>query len=186
MRILFWALILFPLNTFAQQATNSEKFWSQLEQHCGKAYEGWIIEGAVPKDGFTGEKLVMHVRSCKENEIRIPFFVGENKSRTWIIKMNNKKFLSLKHDHRHPDGSEEELSQYGGINSNVGLENLQMFPADEHTAEMLPAASSNVWWFSIDDEIFTYNLRRIGSDKTFTVSFDLTTPIEAPGAPWGY
>ena len=64
MRLLFWIVILLPSLTFAQESTASEKFWSNLEQHCGQAYEGWITAGAVPKDGFTGEKLVMHVRGC--------------------------------------------------------------------------------------------------------------------------
>lgn len=186
MRLLFWIVILLPSLTFAQESTASEKFWSNLEQHCGKAYEGWITAGAIPKDGFTGEKLVMHVRGCKKDEIKIPFFVGEDKSRTWILKMNQDKIISLKHDHRHPNGSEEDLTQYGGINSNVGLETVQMFPADEFTAKILPAASTNIWWFTLDDKSMTYNLRRIGSDRVFTVSFDLTTPIEAPEKPWGY
>lgn len=186
MRLLFWIVILLPSLTFAQESTASEKFWSNLEQHCGKAYEGWITAGAVPKDGFTGKKLVMHVRGCKKDEIKIPFFVGEDKSRTWILKMNQDKIISLKHDHRHPNGSEEDLTQYGGINSNVGLETVQMFPADEFTAKILPAASTNIWWFTLDDKSMTYNLRRIGSDRVFTVSFDLTTPIEAPEKPWGY
>ena len=128
----------------------------------------------------------MHVRGCKKDEIKIPFFVGEDKSRTWILRMNDEKIISLKHDHRNPDGSEEDLTQYGGINSNVGMEEVQMFPADKHTAKILPAASTNIWWFTLDDKSMTYNLRRIGSDRVFTVSFDLTTPIEAPEKPWGY
>ena len=127
----------------------------------------------------------MHVRKCDENDIRIPFFVGENKSRTWVLRMNSDKIISLKHDNRHEDGTEETLTQYGGVSTNTGLANLQMFPADEHTAKILPPASTNLWWFTIDDTSFTYNLRRIGSDRFFSVSFDLTKAIETPDAPWG-
>ena len=127
----------------------------------------------------------MHVRSCEKNDIRIPFFVGEDKSRTWVLHKNKKKILSLKHDHRNPDGSEEKLTQYGGISPNVGMENLQMFPADTHTTAILPAAATNVWWFTIDETTFSYNLRRIGSDRVFTVVFDLTKTVGTPAAPWG-
>lgn len=169
----------------AQEQTSSEKFWKQLQQHCGKAYAGEIMAGGVEGDGFVGEKLVMHVRSCKEKEIKIPFFVGENRSRTWILRMDADKIISLKHDHRNADGSEEVLTQYGGSNTNYGLVDLQMFPADAHTAKILPAASSNVWWFTINETSFTYNLRRVGSDRLFSVSFDLTKPIKTPEAPWG-
>lgn len=182
--LLFFLLVL-PLHLFAQEQTSSEKFWEQLKAHCGNAYEGEIIEGGKAGDGFTGEKLVMHVRSCDTNDIRIPFFVGENKSRTWVLHMNDEKIIRLKHDHRHEDGSEEDLTQYGGTSANQGLANLQMFPADAHTAKILPAASTNIWWFTIDETSLTYNLRRLGTDRLFTVRFDLTKTIETPDAPWG-
>ena len=185
MKNFFLILLLLPLKFIAQELPNSEKFWKQLEAHCGKSYEGTITAGAVEGDGFTGTKLVMHVRSCEKNDIRIPFFVGEDRSRTWVLKKNSSKILSLKHDHRNPDGTEEKLTQYGGISSNVGMENLQMFPADAHTTKILPAAASNIWWFTIDETSFTYNLRRIGSDRVFTVLFDLTKTVETPAAPWG-
>ncbi len=185
MKGLIYFLLAFPIHIIAQEPTSSEKFWAQLQAHCGKSYEGEIIAGAVDGDGFAGERLVMHVRSCDKNDIRIPFFVGENKSRTWVLHLNEDKIISLKHDHRHPDGLEEDLTQYGGTSANVGLKNLQMFPADAHTSSILPAASTNVWWFTIDETSFTYNLRRIGSDRLFSVSFDLTQTIETPDAPWG-
>ena len=185
MKALLCFLLLFPLHLIAQEQTSSEKFWTQLQAHCGKAYEGKIIAGGVAGDGFAGEKLVMHVRSCNPNDIRIPFFVGADKSRTWVLHINDEKIISLKHDHRNADGSEEELTQYGGISSNVGLANLQMFPADAHTSHILPAASTNVWWFTIDETSFTYNLRRVGSDRLFSVSFDLRKVVETPEAPWG-
>lgn len=185
MKNFIFFLLVLPLHMLAQEQTSSEKFWNQLKAHCGKAYQGEIIAGGVAGDGFTGEKLVMHVRSCEPNTIKIPFFVGENKSRTWVLRMNDDKIMSLKHDHRHPDGTEEDLTQYGGTSTNVGLENLQMFPADAHTANILPAAATNIWWFTINNTTLTYNLRRLGSERFFSVSFDLTKAIETPGAPWG-
>ncbi|EGV43944.1 hypothetical protein BZARG_2342 [Bizionia argentinensis JUB59] len=185
MKTLLCFILLLPLCILAQEQTSSEIFWNQLQAHCGNSYEGEITAGSVPGDGFTGEKLVMHVRACDINDIRIPFFVGENKSRTWVLHLNDDKIISLKHDHRNPDGSEEEITQYGGTSSNTGLSNLQMFPADAHTAQIIAAASTNIWWFTIDETSFTYNLRRIGSDRLFSVSFDLTKTIKTPEAPWG-
>ncbi|RED47326.1 hypothetical protein DFQ10_1011116 [Winogradskyella eximia] len=185
MKVLLFFILALPLHLLAQEQTNSEKFWEQLEAHCGHAYEGEIIEGGKVGDGFTGKKLVMHVRSCDTNDIRIPFFVGEDKSRTWVLHMNDDKIISLKHDHRHEDGSEEKLTQYGGTSANQGLANLQMFPADAHTSEILPAASTNIWWFTIDETSLTYNLRRLGTDRLFSVRFNLTKIIETPGDPWG-
>jgi hypothetical protein len=178
-------LLLLPLQLMAQDDPKSVMFWNSLKQHCGKAYEGEIIAGGKEGDGFLGEKLVMHIRSCEEETIRIPFFVGEDKSRTWVFSMLDKKLIQLKHDHRHKDGSEDEITQYGGTNPNTGLSNIQFFPADQQTANLIPYASNNVWWVTIDATSFTYNLRRIGTDRLFSVKFDLTTAIKIPSAPWG-
>ena len=183
--LLLLVLLLSSVFLFAQEQTTSEKFWKQLETLCGKSYQGEIISGGVAGDGFTGKKLVMHVRSCETNDIRIPFFVGEDKSRTWVLHKNSAKILSLKHDHRNPDGTEEKLTQYGGTSTNFGMADLQIFPADAHTTEILPQAATNVWWFTIDATSFTYNLKRIGSDRLFTVKFDLTKTVATPTAPWG-
>jgi hypothetical protein len=182
-KIIFF--ILFPLHLIAQDAPNSTLFWNTLKEHCGKAYEGKIVEGAKKGDGFTGEKLVMHVRSCKDSIVKIPFFVGDDKSRTWVFKMSKEGLIGLKHDHRHKDGSEDEITQYGGVNPNTGLADIQFFPADQETASLLPHASNNVWWVTLDETSFTYNLRRVGTARFFSVKFDLTKEIESPSAPWG-
>lgn len=184
MKNFLFVVFLFPAFLFSQSEIPSINFWNNLKSHCGKSFEGKITEGGKEGDGFMGEKLIMHVRSCDENTVRIPFFVGENKSRTWVLTLQNDNRILLKHDHRHEDGTEEEISQYGGLSSNIGLSNLQMFPADAETTSMLPQAATNVWWITLDEKSFSYNLRRIGSDRVFTVIFDLTKEVENPGDPW--
>lgn len=185
MKPIFYLLVLlFSVNLSAQEKDPLFQFWDKLEQHCGKAYEGKVVE-APENDDFRGKKLVMHVRSCEENVIKISFFVGEDRSRTWVLT-RSQGFLELKHDHRHENGSEDEITMYGGTTSNYGLPHLQVFPADQETANLLPLAASNVWWITITDTAFTYNLKRIGTDRLFTVEFDLTTPIATPAAPWGW
>lgn len=180
---LYYILFFLSSAIFAQE-TPAQTFWNQLQQHCGKSYEGNITEG-MGNDDFDGKKLLMHVRSCEENEIKIPFFVGENKSRTWILRLKDDK-IQLKHDHRQPDGTEDKITQYGGTSSNTGLANIQVFPADMETAELIPAAATNVWWITLDEKKFSYNLKRIGSKNNFTVEFDLSNPVETPDAPWGW
>jgi len=181
-RLLTIALLIIASNLQAQ--TDADEFWNNLQKHCGKAYEGTL---ELPKDdeGFAGKKLVMHVRSCSANEIRVPFFVGEDRSRTWVFTKKN-GVITLKHDHRHEDGSEDEVTQYGGTASNTGSDNLQMFPADQHTATLLPRAATNVWSVSLDDTSYSYNLSRIYNNTVFRVVFDLTDPIKTPKAPWGW
>ncbi|MFN3300610.1 MAG: hypothetical protein ACK41Z_10465 [Sediminibacterium sp.] len=169
------------LNGFAQKPiTKLDSFWTALQQHCGKSYEGVIISGATAD--FKDKKLVMHVKACEENRIRIPFNVSDNRSRTWVLT-KKKSSITLKHDHRQEDGSEDTVTQYGGTSTNEGFSNMQIFPADLQTQKTIPAAASNVWWITINDSSFTYNLRRIGSDRLFTVSFNVKQPIETPLAP---
>ncbi|MFI3267142.1 MAG: hypothetical protein R3Y51_00350 [Rikenellaceae bacterium] len=184
----FFILVLFvilPSLGFSQQESSPVQFFNNLKQHAGKAYEGTITEGGKEGDGFTGQRLVMHVRSCEDNCIRIPFFVGEDKSRTWVLTLENDRIL-LKHDHRHEDGTEDSLTMYGGLSTNTGNANMQMFPADQYTCDLIGHGAFNVWWITIDETTYTYNLHRVGTPRTFSVTFDLTKEIEAPSAPWGW
>ena len=165
---------------FAQTEKPSEIFWKNLEKHCGKAYEGKLPEH-ITRDDFAGKKLTMHVKSCSTNEIKIPFNVGDNYSRTWILTKKD-GIITLKHDHRHENGTSETITFYGGTNTNYGFKNFQMFPADQETATLIDYASTNIWWITLDDKTFSYNLQKAGSKTPFNVYFDLTKEIETPPA----
>jgi len=177
-------LIFLAFTASAQEKSEASKFWDNLKKHCGKSFEG-SLSSTPANDDFAGKKLVMHVRSCEDNTIRIPFFVGDDKSRTWVLTFENDR-IQLKHDHRHEDGSEDKVTQYGGKATNSGSASIQVFPADQQTTDLLPHASTNVWWITLDEKSFSYNLRRMGSDRLFTVVFDLTKTVENPTAPWGW
>ncbi|MBT8277809.1 MAG: hypothetical protein KJO41_02320 [Bacteroidia bacterium] len=170
--------------SFSQEKSEAQKFWNQLQSLCGNAYEGRL---ELPKndEDFGGKNLVMHVRSCNDSIIKIPFFVGDDRSRTWVLTLENDR-IELKHDHRHKDGTDDEITMYGGTSSNAGQATIQMFPADEETKLLIPAASTNVWWITLNEKQFTYNLRRLGTDRVFKVVFDLNKTVENPGPPWGW
>jgi len=180
----FLTITILIICTTLNAQSGADNFWSNLQKHCGKAYEG-VLE--LPKDdeSFGGKKLIMHVRSCSDTEIKVPFLVGEDRSRTWVFT-KVKGVITLKHDHRHEDGSEDEVTQYGGTASNTGSDNLQMFPADQQTTNLLPRAATNVWSVTLDDKSFSYNLSRIYNNTVFKVVFDLTKTIKTPEAPWGW
>lgn len=184
-------LVLFLLagcaTTSADEGPQSE-FFSRLTDLCGRAFEGRIASPPVEADAsFAGKRLVMHVRSCSPSEVRVPFHVGENRSRTWVIS-GTPGGLRLKHDHRHEDGSDDQLTQYGGDTVDRGSAERQAFPADQFSKEMflrLNSAQSvpNVWALEVHPgRMFAYELRRPG--RFFRVEFDLTRPVPAPPPPW--
>lgn len=167
-------------------AAGSAAFWDSVRKLCGKAFAG-TVEAAPEGDvTFKDKELVMHVRACEKDRVRIPFFVGDDRSRTWVLTRKKDRIL-LKHDHRHEDGTPDKVTMYGGWTTNGGSAERQMFPADQQTVDVLPAAAANVWWIEIvDGQYFTYNLRRVGTDRYFSIRFDLSKEIAKPAAPWGW
>ena len=179
----------FGQSAFSQTKTVDEStiFWTELQRLCGKAFAGTVA--AAPEDDttFKGKELVMHVRACEKNRIRIPFFVGTDKSRTWVLARRKDGRILLKHDHRHEDGTPDKVTMYGGLASNSGSATRQMFPADQQTVSVVTAAAANVWWIDlVPGEYFTYNLRRMGTERYFSIKFDLKTTVKTPAAPWGW
>jgi hypothetical protein len=168
-----------PEPTSAQDA-----FWSALQSLCGQAFRGQVVEGtAASDDAFRNAELVMHVRECAPDAIRIPFHAGTNRSRTWVLT-RAAGGLRLKHDHRHEDGKPDAVTQYGGDTRDAGTASRQEFAADAYTATLIPAAATNIWTVEVvPGAQFAYALRR--ADRRFRVEFDLTRPVAAPPAPWG-
>jgi len=187
--VLVVLLSLFSSSTFAQADVSSipshDAFFSAISEHCGKAFSGTVTVDNASSDSFANKKLIMHVRRCDETQLQIPFHVGEDASHTWLItKMGSG--LSLKHDHRHSDGTEDTLTQYGGHTVDAGWAQVQSFPADQYlfVENAIPQSVGNTWQMYIYREQFTYRLIRQG--REFRVDFDLTKPVQAPPAPWGY
>lgn len=140
---------------------SQEQYFQTLLSLCGQKFVGQSSFPTDPDDSFYGKRLVANFKSCSDDEIRVPFIVGDDHSRTWIFTRMNDG-LQLKHDHRHHDGTPDEVTNYGGIANDKGLPSSQFFPADEFTANLLPAAATNVWNISLseDGQELTYYLER--------------------------
>ncbi len=169
----------------------ADEFLARIAVHCGRAYAGRIVadEPATDDDAFAGKPLVVHVRECGEDELKLPFHVGDDRSRTWVLT-RTATGLRLKHDHRQEDGSDDAVTMYGGDTATPGTASRQEFPVDAYSIAMferegLAASVTNVWAMEIEPDRFLYELRRPGG-RLFQVEFDLTTPVETPPAPWGH
>jgi hypothetical protein len=168
----------------APVAGNAPTVWTELHRLCGQAFEGRVAEGTEPSDAaMRSQRLVMHVQSCSDTAVRVPFHVGDDRSRTWVITRTSSG-LRLKHDHRHEDGTPDATTEYGGDSRGPDGVTVE-FPADEFTAKLLPAAATNVWTLSLEPSgTFTYALRRENSPRRFRAEFDLTKPVAPPPPPW--
>jgi hypothetical protein len=186
------SLISLPMLCVAEPAPlvsipSHDAFFERIAQHCNKAYEGKVVIDNQPSEVFQ-QRLVMHVRQCSDSQLHVPFHVGADASRTWIITKTGSG-LSLKHDHRKADGSHDPLTMYGGHTLDAGYENMQSFPADEYSKQLfvkLQSAQSvgNTWQMYIYDDVFSYRLIRQG--REFRVDFDLNKAVDLPTSPWGY
>jgi hypothetical protein len=134
----------------------------------------------------------MHVRGCEDpaRRIEIPFHVGDDRSRTWILT-RTADGLRLKHDHRHADGTDDAVTMYGGGTTAPGTAMRQAFPVDAESVAMfqregLSASVTNTWAMEVvPGERFVYELSRPGG-RLFQVEFDLSAPVAPPPAPWGW
>ncbi len=175
----------------AAAAPPAAQFLSTLAGVCGQAFAGKIVANTppTPNDPFEGQALVLHVRTCEEGRILVPFHVGENRSRTFVLTLVGDR-LRLKHDHRHEDGTSDVLTMYGGQSTAPGTATRQEFPVDADskalfTREQREVSNTNTWAMELHPgQMFAYELTRPGG-RTFRVEFDLTKAVPTPPPAWG-
>lgn len=181
-------------NVEAARDVPAAVFMDALAQYCGKAFAGRVVANvpaSATPDPFEGKALVMHVRGCDapERELRVPFHVGDDRSRTWVLTRIGDG-LRLKHDHRHADGSPDAVTLYGGDTREAGSAARQEFPVDAESVAMferegLAGSVRNTWAMEVEPgRRFVYELSR-PDGRLFRVEFDLSQPVEAPPPPWG-
>ncbi|TDK24362.1 hypothetical protein E2F46_08750 [Luteimonas aestuarii] len=178
------ALIALP--AFAD-AGSAGDWWQRLQSLCGHAYAGELIRAPAGDDAFRNRRVVMHVRDCTEDRVRVPLAVDDDHSRTWVFT-RNADGIELRHDHRHRDGTPDAVTLYGGRTSNSGSADTQVFPADDQTRDAIPGSGlRSVWLVEIHPgERFVYAANRVGTERGFQVDFDLSQTVDAPEAPWGW
>ena len=164
-------------------------FWSNLTVQCGSAYEGEVTDKPEGDDQISEDaELIMHFRECEEDELRLPLHVREpdmddwDRSRTWVL-MPHEEGLELRHDHRNPDGTEEENTWYGAVTLGESDGSVAEFISQGRDGEDVQSG----WRIEIEPgERYTYGTIRDGEWR-YRLNFDLTEPLEEPPpAPWGF
>lgn len=173
----------------AEDVSAQDRWWGHLHALCGTAFAGRLVSSDEADADLAGQPMVMHVRRCEDDRLEIPFHIGDNRSRTWVLT-RTMGGVQLQHDHRHEDGSADAVTLYGGHTADAGTEIAQHFPVDSYSIGLfetngLSASVVNVWTMEVvPGERFSYILRRPG--RHFQADFDLSQPIDPPPAPWGH
>ena len=187
-----FALAASSCQLFAQTVSvpAQDQFFDNIARYCGQAFEGRVTEANFTGvETFTENHLVMHVRRCSADRLEIPFHIGDNHSRTWILTKTGSG-IQLKHDHRTEEGVPDNATMYGGHTVDAGWPHAQSFPADDFSKHDFirrrqPQSLWNTWHMYIyPGEFFAYRLTREG--RELRVDFDLTKPVDLPPTPWGY
>lgn len=181
--------------TTPNAATPQDDFFAALSARCGQAYAGKLASDQEADADMRGKAMVMHIRHCSPDRIEIPFHIdglgpdgGWDRSRTWIVSRTTTG-LRLKHDHRHADGTSDDVTLYGGDTVGMGSATRQAFPVDAESIAMFErtgrgVSTTNIWSIETTDAGFTYGLDRQG--RHFRVAFDYAKPVAPPPAPWGW
>ena len=143
--------MLIPIKFYALELDSKSAFFNSLSALCGETFEGEMTFPTQGQDSFAGKVLVAKIDACSETEIRVPFHVGLDKSRTWIIS-KTEQGLQLKHDHRYENNTPHKINMYGGVSDSGGSALSQSFYADDHTKSIIPAASTNVWSITLNQQ----------------------------------
>jgi hypothetical protein len=158
--------------------TGAEKaFLANLASLCGKSFRGQETYMEPGRESWADKDFVMHVTLCEEDQVHIPFHLSEDHSRTWMFLVDDGR-LRFRHDHRHEDGTPEDLTLYGGYADGTGNAYRQHFPADEYTTELLTDTLQRQWNIVLSEDMsnFSYQLQYKG-EIVFRADFDLTKPI---------
>lgn len=176
------ALLAIATPALAAPSVEQQAFFARLQALCGQSFVGKVVTTDPADADFQGKPLIMQVKTCSADEVRIPFAVDEDRSRTWVVT-RTATGLRLKHDHRHADGTEDVLTQYGGHTLAPGTATRQEFPVDEDSKALFirenrQASLTNTWALEVEPgRHFAYELRRPGTPgRHFRVEFDLARP----------
>ena len=161
-----------------------------LRAPCGQAFPGRLERAPETSTMLQGEELlVVYFDVCEDDEVRLPFHIeqldGEwDRSRTWIFRPTDDGRIELRHDHRMPDGSEDEVTWYGAWTIAEGSANQQEFIREDREWE---DGVTRGWRVIIEPGVrYVYGTIRDG-EWNWRVDFDLSEPMPEPPPPaWGY
>lgn len=184
--VLFFSFLLVACSSREQAEVMHphDAFFQTLSSLCGQMFSGGSTYPESDNHPLVGTELRTHLSLCEDDIIRIDLYRDTDYWHgTWVLE-KREEGLHLFHDHLGEHRTEAYLEEnnafhgYGGYADDRGSALRQYFPADDVTAEIIPAAATNVWMMDIDldTQIFTYYLERHNAPR-FRAEVDLSQPV---------
>lgn len=157
--------------------SHSESFLENFHHFCKKEFKGSIVYPAGNDAPFKGQLIKVKVIHISPNEIQLPITIGNKIYRILHLK-KDANGVWLQHENKKPDGTQAEISLYGGKAINSDKPFLMVFQADAYTKALLGSERNSSWLlaFSNDKQILTYIAQSDGF-LDLQLDFDLTTPV---------
>lgn len=161
-------------------AQTADLFLRTLAKHCSSAYAGRVVANGGDGNGFGGRVLIMQITDCTDDQVRMPFQVGDDAAHALVLR-RTQNGLHLEHAHSRQDGMPHALSSYGGDSAN-GTETRQEFHVDPYSIaklerEGIAHAAGNVWALEVvSGTTLRYELKR-AENPPLVIEFDLANPV---------
>jgi hypothetical protein len=150
-----------------------DQFFASLSSHCGHSLHGRLVTNDTQDAALIGKPVVGRFAACTASEVRIFTAFGDDTSRTWVISRTSTG-LRLKHLHLNKDGTEAEVSRYGGDATTPGTAERQELPPDAFSRDLFtrvanrPSNLTNVWAVEARPaEFYAHELRNATTGRFF-------------------
>jgi hypothetical protein len=153
-------------------ANPQRAFFDHMRAHCGEEYPGRAVIAPASDDTFRPAYLGMRIESCTADQIRIPFIVDGDESRTWVLTMDNGD-LVFTHEHLLEGDTLSSNSGWGGrAAAGTGTEWFQHFPDHRWSPDRVAEENRSHWRMRLDPEHgqFVYYLDR-GTTPAYRLVF---------------
>jgi hypothetical protein len=153
-------------------ANPQRAFFDHIAARCGDEYPGRAVIAPETDDTFRPAFLGMRIETCTENQIRIPFIVDDDDSRTWVLTLDGGD-LVFTHEHMLEGDTLSANSGWGGrAVAGSGTELFQHFPDHRWDPEHVPEENRSHWRMRLDPDHgqFVYYLDR-GTTPAYRLVF---------------
>ncbi len=162
-----------------------------LVRHCQQAFAGRVATNKTP-DGpdpaWQGEPVVLNLRACPPGGVIIAIAVGEDRSRTMVLRQQSADQLSLRHLRHNDEGQPQPVSDFGGFSAEGSEPRKAVFQANDISRDLFTAngqaARNNSTWTLAMPDADTLVYEQDSDAGTLRLEFDLGKPVTQPALPW--